>query len=734
MKNVRNALMPMLVVACCGAAVSAQVTPVPWDLCGQPDVTGLGPPTRLPGAFPTAVSAANFNCSIDPNQPIGAGGPQGNFLRLSIAGTTPAFPMTSGELNNGDIGINISPAVDPNPDPTFGSRSFPGPFWEQPMWTLFPHQRPDQPCGTNFANVREANGAWRLWNGLPVYAWAAHSGFGAMMGSVHNNGRDNGYTYFGVPVGTLYAAANTQPFDFRTGVAYNMADGTLRNGNGAEYESMNWIGFDNFEAAIDTSWAWFPYSQGWTAGYVITSGLVFEDFPDVSLFQDRILKTAQTHYTTVSFDAGGGPVQDTEVSDNVAAVWVGQYTAPLTGQYLFDSRSDDSSYVEVLQPDGVTWSKVVSNPGLHGLENCPTERSPVSFTAGQTYTLRISFYERGGGAAIQVRVFLPGDLADPANTPLCDRPDEATRTLQFDGAGAQVTWYDFNFDPLRTNGLSVLGVVSDLVAASPDVTAQSIRWQEDFEGSFSYSFAHARIQLAAGGPKDGMLFVNGTQTNSGNAPKLPGLLPTADGWDMVLRNDTDLDTSGNTFASLNDGAFTFVYLPYSTSNLVGGHVNGATGAAVQSAGAFTVSRLSAGVYRVSIPGQTRTSGMMLLQTAGEMPGNPGVPDRTFLSYDFDAASNSFIIHSTELIPGGNIFGEDYAQRDVDFYFAYINFENPVTPAPTCLADWNSDEVVNSQDFFDFIGDFFAGDADFNTDGFTNSQDFFDFITAFFAGC
>jgi len=53
---------------------------------------------------------------------------------------------------------------------------------------------------------------------------------------------------------------------------------------------------------------------------------------------------------------------------------------------------------------------------------------------------------------------------------------------------------------------------------------------------------------------------------------------------------------------------------------------------------------------------------------------------------------------------------------------------------SCPADWNGDAAVNSQDFFDYLGDFFAGNADFNTDGLTNSQDFFDFLTAFFAGC
>jgi hypothetical protein len=57
--------------------------------------------------------------------------------------------------------------------------------------------------------------------------------------------------------------------------------------------------------------------------------------------------------------------------------------------------------------------------------------------------------------------------------------------------------------------------------------------------------------------------------------------------------------------------------------------------------------------------------------------------------------------------------------------------------PACPCDWNADNTLNSQDFFDFLTSFFADNGDFNGDNVTNSQDFFDFLSCFFTppgGC
>jgi hypothetical protein len=56
--------------------------------------------------------------------------------------------------------------------------------------------------------------------------------------------------------------------------------------------------------------------------------------------------------------------------------------------------------------------------------------------------------------------------------------------------------------------------------------------------------------------------------------------------------------------------------------------------------------------------------------------------------------------------------------------------------PTCAADFNSDGVVNSEDFFQFLTALLseAPSADINHDSMVDSQDLFTFIAAFFSDC
>ncbi|MBC7772128.1 MAG: hypothetical protein H7210_06520 [Pyrinomonadaceae bacterium] len=92
--------------------------------------------------------------------------------------------------------------------------------------------------------------------------------------------------------------------------------------------------------------------------------------------------------------------------------------------------------------------------------------------------------------------------------------------------------------------------------------------------------------------------------------------------------------------------------------------------------------------------------------------------RSIRSYTFelrDTGAFGFVLPATQIVPTGQ----------------------EILPAILLMAeslyrpsDWNGDTFTNSQDFFDFLADFFGSNADFNGSGTTDSQDFFDFLSAF----
>ena len=54
----------------------------------------------------------------------------------------------------------------------------------------------------------------------------------------------------------------------------------------------------------------------------------------------------------------------------------------------------------------------------------------------------------------------------------------------------------------------------------------------------------------------------------------------------------------------------------------------------------------------------------------------------------------------------------------------------------CIADFNGDGLLGSQDFFDFLNAYAAQSplVDYNRDGLLNSLDFFEYLNRYVEGC
>jgi hypothetical protein len=174
----------------------------------------------------------------------------------------------------------------------------------------------------------------------------------------------------------------------------------------------------------------------------------------------------------------------------------------------------------------------------------------------------------------------------------------------------------------------------------------------------------------------GMLFTTSSHGNSD--VNIVGVAPTnetsgASGWIVTIREDSAL--TGETVATAGQHQFEFVYVPYNAQNLIGGYVDGTTGNLLQSAGAFTVVRTGLGSYELTIPGKRGTNGTLLLQVADfEAATSVPMASRAFLSYQYDAGSGKFLVQSRVMF-----FDQEADAADASFYFAWVDFANPLAP-------------------------------------------------------
>ncbi len=191
------------------------------------------------------------------------------------------------------------------------------------------------------------------------------------------------------------------------------------------------------------------------------------------------------------------------------------------------------------------------------------------------------------------------------------------------------------------------------------------------------------LDLDVNSRTDGLLFAIGNANS--NRIVNTGVLADGSGWDLRVQNNT------TSFAQTGiDSEFSFVYLPLDTENLVGGRYNGIAGVNLSSAGTFTMQHIGTGQYRLTIPGETPDTGMLILTTSYETTTSFTAPDDNILTYESDGLGN-FIINSLDLTSSTTL-----TLQDTQFVWAFISFTGPITlePPPIVPGDVNFDGLVN----------------------------------------
>lgn len=192
-----------------------------------------------------------------------------------------------------------------------------------------------------------------------------------------------------------------------------------------------------------------------------------------------------------------------------------------------------------------------------------------------------------------------------------------------------------------------------------------------------------QVNLGVDSRTDGMLFVIGN--NNDNMVVQTAPFANGAGWDVrVATNAVNFGATGT------DADWSFVYLPYDTPGLIGGHYDGATNSHSAAAGTFTMTRLGTGQYELAIPGESPETGMLILTVAklGTSGGVSG-PDDNILTYEGNAAGH-FLINSYDL-PAINF-------QDTGFVWAFISFDDPLSLTEPLTGDFDGDGDVDGADF------------------------------------
>ncbi|GAQ81148.1 hypothetical protein KFL_000720170 [Klebsormidium nitens] len=209
----------------------------------------------------------------------------------------------------------------------------------------------------------------------------------------------------------------------------------------------------------------------------------------------------------------------------------------------------------------------------------------------------------------------------------------------------------------------------------------------------------AYVRLPKVDPRnDGMLLTIATDSGQQNSDtNIVSVYPDKKHWVLNVREDSQVNPGVVTV--LNQWVFSFLYIPFSADGLIGGWVSGTDGSLRRSAGGPAVRRLGVGQYEID-PRLGRASerdGILLLQVADKEPAvlDALMARSAFLSYNYSGDNKMFVEARRVMAhnPGADLQtdaggvrhdvpvdrGEDFPLVDTDFYFAWVDFRNPLSP-------------------------------------------------------
>jgi hypothetical protein len=212
---------------------------------------------------------------------------------------------------------------------------------------------------------------------------------------------------------------------------------------------------------------------------------------------------------------------------------------------------------------------------------------------------------------------------------------------------------------------------SNPAAHAAGLAAGIVKWPQYPAESGTYGGLAELTLPGVNALEAGMIFA--ASSDGGSDVNIVGVQPKEDGsgWRVTIREDSEIEAE--TLAVAGQSEFQFVYVPFESQGLVGGHILGGDGSPRKAVGSFTSKRTGTGTYELTFPGKTGSDGTLLLQVAdGESGTSVPLASRAFLSYQYQ--DGKFIVQSRKTTSDTTA-----ALADASFYVAWVDFKAPLTP-------------------------------------------------------